>query len=163
MPDVALFAALADAVAAPLDQPRAAFDALRRAANELVGAKLFTVLGFDHDRQVMRRLYSTETRIYPEHAEDPITDTIWERTLIGDRKPLVLNSPEAMATLLPNVPELTALGCEAMLNLPVVVAGRSVGALNMLEASGHYTVERVAAARAIAPAAAAILLSVAGR
>ena len=83
MPDVALFAALADAVAAPLDQPRAAFDALRRAANELVGAKLFTVLGFDHDRQVMRRLYSTETRIYPEHAEDPITDTIWERTLIG--------------------------------------------------------------------------------
>ncbi len=152
-------AALAFALAQPEDQPDAGFAALQRLAEAEIGARLFTVLAFDFPRQVMVRRFSTNTAIYPVGVEDPITDTIWERTLIGARQPLVLNSPAEMATLLPNVPELAALGCEAMLNLPVVVAGQALGAINLLERSGRYTPERVATAQALlAPAAAAILL-----
>ena len=153
------FTAVANALAAAAPQPETTFEALRRYADELVGARMFTVLVFDFPRHVMRRLYSTNTDIYPVGADDPITETVWERTLIGERLPLVLNSPEAMATLLPNVPELVALGCEAMLNLPIVVAGRSLGAINMLDRNGTYTADRVEAAKVLVPAAAAIVLS----
>lgn len=149
---------LANAVADATGQPGTALDALRVLADTLVGARMFTVLAFDFARQQMVRLYSSDQAIYPVNAADPITDTIWERTLIGDRKPLVLNDPEAMAVLLPNVPQLVALGCEAMLNLPIVVAGQSIGAINLLDRSGRYTPERVEAAKALVPGAAAILL-----
>ena len=149
---------LAAALATAEDQPRVSFEALRGLAETEVGARMFTVLAFDFVRQVMVRRYSTHPDVYPVDVSDPITDTVWERTLIGERKPLVLNDPQAMATLLPNVPELAALGCEAMLNLPIVVAGQSIGALNLLSASGHYTPSRIEAATALVPAAAAILL-----
>lgn len=153
------FTAVANALAAPGLQPHTTFEALRHYADALVGAKMFTILVFNFAQKNMRRLYSTNTEIYPVGVDDPMTDSIWEKTLIGDRRPLVLNSPEAMATLLPNVPELVALGCEAMLNLPIVVAGRSLGAINILDADGTYTPERVERAKALVPAAAAIVLA----
>ena len=149
--------ALAEAIALA-DQPQAGFAALHLLAEAVVGAKMFTVLAFDFPNNVMVRLYSTNEAIYPTNAADPITDSIWERTLIGERRPLVLNDPEAMATLLPNVPELVDLGCEAMLNLPVVIAGKTIGAVNMLAETGRYTAERVESAKALAPAAAALIL-----
>jgi len=149
--------ALAEAIAAP-DQPKTGFATLHLLAEAVVGARMFTVLAFDFPKNVMVRLYSTNEAIYPTNAADPITDSIWERTLIGARRPLVLNDPEAMATLLPNVPQLVALGCEAMLNLPVVIGGEAIGAINVLAEAGRYTDERVAAAKVLAPAAAALIL-----
>ena len=77
---------------------------------------------------------------------------------LKERRPLVLNDPQAMSTLLPNVPELLALGCGSMLNLPVVVRGKPLAALNLLHEAGKYSPERVTAAADLAPAAAAILL-----
>ena len=150
--------ALAAAIAEPQHQPQTAFATLGNLADTLVGARMFTVLAFDFPRQVARRLYSTDEAIYPTGVEDPLMDTIWERTLVGERRPLVLNDPTALATLLPNTAELVALGCEAMLNLPVVVAGQTIGALNMLHESGRYTPERIEAAHALLPGAAAMLL-----
>jgi hypothetical protein len=149
--------AFARVLAAPEDQPAASFAALHTLAKELVGARMFTVLVFDFPARLMWRRYSTAPDIYPVDVADPLGDTIWERTLINDRQPLVLNSPEAMATLLPNVPELVGRGCEAMLNLPIVVAGEAIGAVNMLAEAGRYTAERVEAAQALVPGAAAIL------
>ena len=157
-PDPADHSALAAALAAPANQPDASFAALAALADDLAGARLFTVLAFDFPRGVARRLYSTHQLIYPVGVDDPISDTIWERTLIGERRPLVFNDREALATLLPNTEELAALGFGAMLNLPVVVGGQTIGTLNMLHQTGRYTPERVAAAQALSPAAAAMLL-----
>lgn len=157
-PNTPNFAAVTDALAAADGQPSAAFAALHKLTDDLVGARMFTVLAFDFPNRVAHRLYSTEEKIYPTGASDPLGDSIWERTLTKDKKPLVLNNPEAMATLLPNTDELVGLGYAAMLNLPVVVAGEPLAAINMLHDAGRYTPERVEAAKAIAPAAAAILL-----
>jgi hypothetical protein len=150
--------ALATALSQSQNQPQAAFAALHAAAERLVGARLFTVLAFDFPHNRARRPYSSDEEIYPTGAGDPIGTTIWEHTLIEKREPLVLNSPAAMATLLPNVEQLVRLGCAAMLNLPVVMAGQTLGALNMLHDNGRYTAERIEAAMTLAPAAAAILL-----
>jgi len=150
----------AAALASAEGQPQKSFDALYALADATVGAKMFTVLVFDFPNGIARRVYSSIESIYPTGVTDPIGDTIWEKTLIGDKRPLVLNDPEAMATLLPNVDELTSHGFAAMLNVPVVVAGQPLAALNMLAESGHYTPERIEAAKALGPAAAAILLSI---
>ena len=54
---------------------------------------------------------------------------------------------------------IASLGCEAVLNLPVVAGGAVLGTLNCLDAAGAYTPDRVAAADALRlPGAAALLL-----
>jgi hypothetical protein len=156
MPDIDS-AALAAAFALP-DQPRQGFEALHKAAETLLGVRMFTALAFDFTRQVTPRLYSSHEAIYPANAEDPLGDTIWEHTLTVLKQPLVLNDPTAMATLLPNVPQLVAIGCEAMINLPIIVAGEPLGTLNMLAESGKFTPEVVARAAALSPAAATLFL-----
>lgn len=158
MPTPSPAAIFAAALAQPQNQPQAGFAALSAYADALVGAKIFTVLGFDLARQQVTRLYTSDAGLYPADATDKLYDTVWERTLLGEKKPLVLNDYEALASLLPEAGKLRALGAEAMLNLPVVVAGEVLGALNMLHESGRYTAELVAEAQALAPAAAALLL-----
>jgi len=155
LPPAAVFAA---ALAQAESQPQAGFSALHAYADALVGAKIFTVLAFDFDRQEMRRLFTSDPVLYPAGAVDRLGDSVWERTLIGAKKPLVLNDYEALSSLLTEAAELRQKGAEAMLNLPVVVAGAVLGALNMLHDSGRYTPERVAQAQALVPGAAALLL-----
>lgn len=148
----------AAALARPDNQPEAGFAALHAYAAALVGAKIFTVLAFDLRRQEVTRRFSSDPRLYPVGVTDKLYDTIWERTLIGEKKPLVLNDHAALASLLPEADRLKAIGAEAMLNLPVVVAGDVLGALNMLHDSGRYTPARVAEAQALVPGAAVLLL-----
>lgn len=155
LPPAAIFAA---ALAGAENQPEAGFAALRAYADGLVGAKIFTVLAFDFGRQEVRRVFTSQPDLYPAGATDKLYDTIWERTLIGEKKPLVLNDYAALASLLTEVDTLRDRGMEAMLNLPVVVGGEVLGALNMLHESGRYTPERVAEAQALVPGAAVLLL-----
>jgi hypothetical protein len=151
-------AAFAASLAQPQNQPEAGFAALHAFADALVGAKIFTVLAFDFGRQEVKRLHTSDPVLYPAGATDKLYDTIWERTLIGEKKPLVLNDHAALSTLLPEVDKLRAKGAGAMLNLPVVIGGEVLGALNMLHDSGRYTSERVGEAEALVPGAAALLL-----
>ena len=51
----------------------------------------------------------------------------------------------------PDFELIRSLGCESALNLPVVVAGRVIGTVNLLHEEGYYTDERVAAAANLLP------------
>ena len=53
-----------------------------------------------------------------------------------------------------------ALGCGAVLNLPVVIADRLAATVNLLDVEGHFTPARIAAAADLAlPALAAVALA----
>lgn len=160
MPDhlLAALTKFSHALAQNSGHPRAGFSALHALADAVVGANLFTVLLLDYEHGVMRRLYSSDKVIYPEGGADPIGDTLWERTIIGEQKPLVMKDYQALRQLLPEHETLRALGLGAMLNLPIVVAGKTIGTLNMLHDDGRYTAERLAAAEALKPPAATMLL-----
>jgi len=151
-------ATLAAALAQPEDQPRAGFAALRALANEAGVAKIFTVLAFDLTRRQSLRVFTSDALLYPPDVVAELVDTLWERTLLGKKQPLVLNDFAALSSLLPEAGQLRDRGCEAMLNVPVVVAGEVLGALNMLHDSGRYDAVHVEAARALVPGAAALLL-----
>ncbi|MFI9383889.1 GAF domain-containing protein [Kutzneria sp. NPDC052558] len=53
---------------------------------------------------------------------------------------------------------IAELGCGAVINVPVVVGGRTLGVLNILDTEGSYDEDSVAAAESLAPLAAAALL-----
>lgn len=154
------FAAFAQALAQPGAPGRDAFAALHRLTDHVLGAKIFTVLALDYDAGVMRRLYSSQQDLYPEGGADPIGDTVWEQTIIGQKKPLVFAGYAEMKELLPEHEALKALGCGAMLNLPVVYDGKSIGTINILHEDGRYSPERLKNAPLLIAPAAALLLAV---
>ena len=155
-PAATLTGALAAALADP--DPGAALSALDALVQATVGARLFTVMAFDAATGISRRIWTNAPETYPVGGEKPLPENDWTRQVIHDRRLWVANTPAEVAAMLFDHETIAALGCGAALNLPVVVADRVIGTLNLLDAAGHFTPERLAAAESLRLPGAAVLM-----
>jgi hypothetical protein len=132
-------AAIADDVSG--DAPWAA---LQRLAQEIVGARLFTVLTVDMNENVARRLYTNMPDAYPVSGTKPIVVDPWFELVVQDRKLFVANTLSEIAVHFPDHELIGSLGCSSCVNMPVAVGGVVLGTVNMLDEEQHFTPERVA-------------------
>jgi hypothetical protein len=139
--------------------PDAAFDALFELSRATIGVKLFTFMTADMTTETARRSYTSHPQAYPVSGTKPVTFDRWFRTVHTDRQCFVANTLAEIATVFPDHALIGELGCGSVINLPVVLGDTLVGTVNMLHEEGHYTEERVAAAKAVlsVPAKAAYL------
>ena len=128
------------------DQPQAIFAALEAIAVETVGTLLFTAMTFDMVRMRGLRIYSGNEGAYPTGGWKDVTPGIWVETVLEGKRPFSSLTIEEIAVVFPDYELIQSLGCESAMNLPVAVAGRVIGTVNLLHEKGHYTEERVAAA-----------------
>ncbi|MBZ9938169.1 GAF domain-containing protein [Mesorhizobium sp. BR1-1-16] len=142
------------AAVAEADQPRRAFEVLQRITEEMVGTQLFTAMTYDSIAGLARRTYSGNETAYPTGGFKPMSIGIWSETVIEKQQPYVSNTIEQIAEVFADWPLIQSLGCESGCNIPVVIAGDVVGTLNLLDAKGHYTPERMAIAMQLRPFAA---------
>lgn len=155
-PDFSIFTA---AVAAS-DGPKKAFDALCELTRDHVGAKLFTVMTHDGRTGVAGRIYSNMPDAYPVSGTKPANETDWSRQVIGQKRTFVANDIDAIAAVFDDHALIKSLGCESVINVPIIVAGQVKGTINCLHEAGFYTPERVAAAEALKlPGAVCLLLN----
>lgn len=157
MTDLHPFAA---ALAASGDQPRNVFDALCALARNTIGARLFTLMTFDAATREARRIYSNMPDAYPEQGTKPVNQTRWTAHVLDGHRTFVANDIDGIAEVFGDHELIAALGCEAVMNVPVVIGGEVLGTINCLDRAGHYTPNRIAAAEALRlPGAAAFLLN----
>ncbi|RST85292.1 GAF domain-containing protein [Aquibium carbonis] len=130
-------------------QPQAAFDALCALAQEVVGAKLFTVMTSDRVQRVNARVYSNMPDAYPVSGTKPANETDWSRQVIEEKKTFVANDIEGIADVFGDWELIQSLGCESVMNVPILIDGEVAGTINCLDVAGHYTADRVAAAEAL--------------
>ena len=136
------------------------FDVVQAEARRLVGARLFTVLAWDDDRGVLARVHSSHPVEYPVGGEKTMPrDAPWPQQVLVRQQPYLGTDPASVAAVFADWPTIEALGCGATLNLPVVVDGRTVGALSLLDAEGTYDEGSVTRAVPVAELAAAPLLA----
>jgi GAF domain-containing protein len=155
---------VAAAVAEPTNQPDTTFKALENLVRETIGAKLFTLMEIDHERNVAWRNYTNMPDAYPTLGEKPRSQNMWSEIVDERHQMFVANSIEEIAEVFPDYPLIQSLGCESCLNIPIVIAGKLRGTLNCLDVAGHYTAERVIAAETLKPAGAlAFLMAAATR
>jgi GAF domain-containing protein len=147
------------AALAARDQPGATLGALQAIFREDVGARLFTVMTFDAHTGVSQRIHSSHPKEYPVSGAKPLSVGLWSRTVIDERRIFVANTIEGIAKVFSDHELIRSLGCESVVNLPVVFAGGVIGTVNMLDAPGFYTPERVARIERLAPFAAIALLA----
>jgi GAF domain-containing protein len=139
-----------------------AFAALQALTQATVGAKLFTYMTVDMEAEVARRAYTSDPANYPTSGTKPIRYDSWFDIVHKQRQYFVANTIADIAKVFPDYELIDSLGCQSVVNMPVVIGGKLVGTVNMLDVDGYYTPERVQMIREII-AVPAKLAAVVGR
>lgn len=151
--------ALIAALAAPKGQPMATLDAVGRLAETVTGARLVTLMTRDPADGSAERIWTNMPGPYPVAGRKPMNPTHWSEIVIDRHETFVANTIDDVAAVFPDWPLIQSLGCESVMNLPVIAGGEVLGTINCLDAAGYWTAERLEAARAlILPGAVAYLL-----
>lgn len=132
---------------AQTDQPEALYRALEAEVMAQPGARLFTVMELNTAGQTARRSYSNQPGAYPVQGEKPIMQDAWSAQVLGRGEAFVAQSIDEIAAVFPDHALIQSLGCESCLNLPLMLAGRVIGTLNLLHEAGYYGPIRVQQAR----------------
>ncbi|WP_432572338.1 GAF domain-containing protein [Kineococcus sp. SYSU DK005] len=136
------------------------FAAVQEAARALVGVTLFTVLAWDAERCALSRVHTSHPREYPVGGEKFMPpDAPWPQHVLVRQRTHLGPRPADVAAVFADWPAIAALGCGATLNVPVVAAGRTLGALNLLAPEGTYDESSVAAVAPLAELAREPLLA----
>lgn len=146
MPDCSGFA---EAVIGAEGRTSAAFEALCALAGDTVGIRLFTVMSYDAGQGVARRIFSNMPDAYPVSGTKPARETEWSRRVIGEKRIFVANDIAGIREVFDDHELIRSLGCESVINVPIVAEGRVCGTVNCLHEAGFYTPERVEAAEAL--------------
>ena len=119
-------------------QPQSLFQALDRAMGATLGHRLFTVLRYHADVQESERLYTSQSAAYPVGGRKPVRVTPSTLRVFGERRPYVGRTAADIRACFPDAELILSLGCESVLNLPVVCDGRALGTVNLLHEANWY-------------------------
>ncbi|MCE8544478.1 GAF domain-containing protein [Ruegeria pomeroyi] len=118
-----------------------ALDALCRLAQSHAPARLFTITLIDLDAGQALRVYSNMPQSDPVSGRKPVTRDGWFRQVIEEQRSFVANTAAEIAAVFPDQPLIARLGCDAVVNLPIVLGGRTVATVNLLDRAHSYPAE----------------------
>lgn len=122
------------------------YKALQALTDATVGARLFTIMTVDMQKQLAGRVYTSHPVDYPVSGTKPIHYDDWFEIVHKQRRPFVANTIEDIAKVFADHETIWSLGCGSVINLPVEIGGELVGTINLLDEEHYYTDERVARA-----------------
>ncbi len=127
------------------------FPSVETAVREQVGVRLFTVLAWDEATSALHRVYSSHPVEYPTGGQKVFPrEAPWIRRVVVEQKPYLGPDPESVAAVFEDHELIASLGCGAVVNVPVVDDGRTLGVLNLLDVQGRYSADSVSAALPLA-------------
>ncbi|MAN44625.1 MAG: GAF domain-containing protein [Hyphomonas sp.] len=150
-----------DAAIAVAQTAEAAYKALQDLAQASVGAKLFTIMTVDMAADVARRAYTSDPVNYPASGTKPINYGPWFDVVHKQREYFVANTIEDIAQVFFDHELINELGCQSVINMPIVIGDELVATMNILDVEGYYTPERVQMVRELlsVPAKLAVLVA----
>ncbi|MEU5658048.1 GAF domain-containing protein [Streptomyces sp. NPDC047737] len=138
--------------------------ALEEEIRSTVGVRLFTVLAWFPERRVLHRVHSSHPGPYPVGGEKSVeVSGGWLEQCIERQLPYLGADRAAVREVFADHLTIDELGCGAVVNVPVVDDGRTLGMLNALDAEGRYDEETVRALSALAARAVPDLRAAAAR
>lgn len=126
---------------------QAGFQALETLARRTVGCKLFTVMTVDMQAGLARRAYTSDPQHYPASGTKPVHHDAWFDIVHKERALFVANTIGDIAKVFPDFELIDSLGCQSVVNLPVVVGDELIATVNLLDRAGFYTEEKVEVVR----------------
>jgi len=132
---------LADLVAALRGEnhPARIFGALDTLSADVIGHRLFTIMRFDADRSEVERVHTSMPAVYPVGGRKAKRDTAWSDHTLRDMKLFRASGADAIRAAFDDHATILSLGLASVLNIPLVLAGRCVGTMNLLHEADWYT------------------------
>ncbi len=118
--------------------PAEVYQHLEAAAQHYIGVKLFTVMDYVASQNMGRRCYSNDPESYPTSAWIPLSENNWFDCVVRHRKTYVANDIEQIAQDFADADLIASLGCEAIVNLPLVQGGEVIATVNLLNSAGYF-------------------------
>lgn len=122
----------------------AAYAALHGFVAALAPARLFTITLTDMAAGVARRAFSSDAVAYPVSGTKPINHDGWFNVIHIERRIYVENDLARDLEHFSDYDLIKSLGCEAAMNVPVILADDLVGTVNILDAKDSYDAAVVA-------------------
>jgi GAF domain-containing protein len=127
------------------------FTTVEATARQRVGFRLFTVLAWDDRRGALHRIHTSHPVEYPTGGEKVFSrQAPWIRQVVVEQQPYLGPDPAAVSAVFSDHELIASLGCGAVINVPVVDEGVTLGVLNLLDAEGSYGEGSVAASLPLA-------------
>jgi hypothetical protein len=131
-------------------QPTAGFAALEHACGELIVHRLFTVLLFHSAIGESERFYTNQPEAYPIGGRKSLNPTFWADHVLRQQKVYIGRSYDDIRAVFFDHELIRSLGCESVLNLPVVFDGRTLGTVSLLHEAGWYDDHHIELGRVLA-------------
>ena len=130
-------------------QPGATFEAVDAALARAVGHRLLTVLLYLPAEGVAERLYSSRPDRYPARGRKAFAEAPTQRRVAETGRPYIGRDAADIRRDFPDAEKIFALGCESILNMPVLWRGRALGQVNLLHRAGRYDAAQLPLVRAL--------------
>lgn len=115
-----------------------------RQIDQAIGVKLFTVMVVDNDASLSRRAYSSHPKEYPVSGSKPLhKEDRWSQQVLVGRHCFIANNTAGFADIFPDYELINKLGCESVINVPIISDGEVIGTLNFLDGAEHFNETRV--------------------
>ncbi|WP_138418047.1 GAF domain-containing protein [Sinomonas gamaensis] len=132
-----------------MSSPFESFDDVYAEARKAVGVTLFTVSVIADDGASMARVYTTHPDAYPVGGKKTLagdTNRVWLEQVLSGQQPFLGADREAVRSFFFDSATIEELGCGAIVNVPVVSSGQTIGSMNFLAPEGSYDQNSVDAA-----------------
>lgn len=129
------------------------FDDVYSSARETVGVRLFTVSVVADAGNSMARVYTTHPKVYPVGGKKTLagdTNPTWLEQVFRGQQPFLGVDVDTVRTFFFDSATIESLGCGAIINVPVVSHGETIGSMNFLGPENSYDNKSVEAAMLIA-------------
>lgn len=126
------------AALAERDQPLATFRALEEATRRAIGHRLFTIMRHDRAADFNTRVYSSRPAEYPAGGGKPVKPSLWTQQLLREGRAFIGRDAADIRATFADHALILSLGCESVLNLPVLWNGTVLGTINLLDSARAY-------------------------
>lgn len=133
-------------------------DSLPQLEQQLAGAvghRFMTVLIYDTSQDEAERVFSSHPAVYPATGRKSFTQGPIMERVRGTGEPYVAMDRQALIRDYPDHEKIFAMGCESLVNLPIVIGTEVVGQINLLHEQNFYTEQKIEQAMSLVSVAAA--------
>lgn len=128
----------------------AAYAAIDAVAKRIFDHRLFTVTRSLLETSEVERVYSSNPAAYPVGGRKQKRNTPWGEQVLDRGEILVCHNAADIERVFADHALILSLGITGMINVPVLLAGRSVATMNMSHAADRFGVEDFAVLRVLA-------------
>ncbi len=121
------------------EEPAPVYRAVEAVSAAAIGHRLFTIMRFDAERAEVERVHTSIPAVYPVGGRKAKRDTAWSDHTLRDRQVFRASGADAIRAAFDDHATILSLGLGSVLNIPLVLAGRCLGTMNLLHDEDWYT------------------------